>query len=126
MEINGNVHGIGIEKIYSNPHFLLHSRCIAVLKQVMYLAKYTLIFNTNYTESGWSTGVEELIGVIGISSRISGDAIVIESANPDNVVALITVVNVKGVAGVSYEFDSGFKIEKAYDNAGKAVGRLLR
>jgi len=82
--------------------------------------KYTLIFKTTHTETGYN---------IGISRRdafIDGEAIVVEAANPDKVLARISIDNVPGRTGGGYDFDTGERLSEAYEKAGKSLGKYFR
>jgi hypothetical protein len=89
-------------------------------KQIDSNAKYTLIFNTTRTEPGW-VGV----GLIRRSARIDGDVLIVESANRNNVIAKLAVVNAPGAGGMGYDYDTGLRIQEAYAKSGKEVGRVV-
>lgn len=81
--------------------------------------KYTLIFKTTHVETGYN---------IGISRRdafIDGEAIVVETANPEKVVARISIDNVPGRTGGGYDFDTGERLAEAYEKAGKSLGKYI-
>lgn len=82
-------------------------------------AKYTMIMHTTHTETGYN---------IGISSRpayIDAEIRIVESANPSNVIAVITVDNSPGRMAFGMDFDTGERLKEAYAKAGKEVGKLI-
>lgn len=84
-------------------------------------SKYTLIFNTSRTEPGW-VGV----GIIRKNARIDGEAVIVETANPKNVIAKLTVTNAPGFGGMGYDYDTGLRIQEAYAKSGKEIGKRVR
>ncbi|RAW01056.1 hypothetical protein [Pseudochryseolinea flava] len=82
-------------------------------------SKYTIIFKTTRTEPGWNVGVARA------AARIDGEAWVIETANPLNVIAKITVTNAPGRDAMGYDFDTGYRIQEAYAKSGKEIGKLI-
>jgi hypothetical protein len=89
-------------------------------KQISNTAKYTLIFNTTRTEPGW-VGV----GIIRRNAQIDGEALIVETANPSNVIAKVLVLKAPGWGGMGYDYDTGLRIQEAYAKSGKELGRLL-
>jgi hypothetical protein len=82
-------------------------------------AKYTLIFHTTHTETGYN---------IGISKRpayIDGEAWVVETANKDKVIAKLTIDNVPGSQFGGYDYDTGTRLAECYAKAGKDIGKLI-
>lgn len=82
-------------------------------------AKYTLIFKTTRTEPGWN------VGVMRAPARIDGEAWIVETANPLNVIAKLTVTNAPGRDAMGYDFDTGYRIQEAYAKSGKEIGKLI-
>ena len=82
-------------------------------------AKYTLIFHTTRTEPGWNVGVARA------AARIDAEVDIVETANPKNVIAKLTVINAPGSGGMGYDFDSGFRLQEAYAKSGKEIGKLI-
>ena len=82
-------------------------------------SKYTLIFHTSRTEPGWN------VGVMRAPARIDGEVLIVESANPDNIIAKLTVVNAPGRDVFGYDFDTGLRLQEAYAKSGKEVGKIL-
>lgn len=83
-------------------------------------AKYTLIFHTTHTETGFN------IGVTRRNAYIDGEATIVETANPSNVIAVITVSDAQGGTFGGYDFDSGTRLQESYAVAGKYIGKFLK
>jgi len=81
--------------------------------------KYTLIFKTTHTETGFN------IGVTRRNAYIDGEAVVVETANPDKVLATISITDIPGRTGGSYDFDAGERLAEAYEKAGKSLGKYF-
>ena len=82
-------------------------------------AKYTLIFHTTHTETGYN---------IGISKRpayIDGEAWLVETADKSKIVAKITVDNVPGSQFTGYDYDTGTRLAECYAKAGKDLGKMV-
>ncbi|WP_341839235.1 hypothetical protein [Chitinophaga caseinilytica] len=80
-------------------------------------AKYTLIFNTSFTEPGFN------VGVMRKNAYISGEFTLMESGK---VVAKGTLEKSPGRTFWDNDFDTGERISEAYEMAGKALGRYIR
>jgi len=82
-------------------------------------AKYTLIFKTTFTEPGFN------VGVMRRDAFINGEAVFVESANPENVIATITIDKAPGRFGNAwtgyYDYDTGVRIQEAYAMAGQEM-----
>jgi hypothetical protein len=83
-------------------------------------AKYTLIFKTSFTEPGYN------IGIMNKAAYIDGEAWIVETANPNNVIAKISVTRAPGRSFYGADFDTGERISEAYAQAGRAVGAFMR
>ncbi len=81
--------------------------------------KYTLIFKTTHTETGFNIGIKRR------DAFIDGEALVVEAANPDKVLAKISIDNVPGRTGGGYDFDAGERLAEAYEKAGKSLGKYF-
>jgi hypothetical protein len=82
-------------------------------------AKYTLVFRTTHTETGYNIGISRR------DAYIDGEALIVETANPDNVIAKIAVDDCPGRTFGGYDFDTGVRLQEAYAMAGKAVGKFI-
>jgi hypothetical protein len=81
--------------------------------------KYTLIFKTTNLEPGYNVGISRK------NALVSGEAWVVETADPSHVICKIQVKNAPGSMG-GFDFDNGERIRMAYGYAGNAVGKLFR
>jgi hypothetical protein len=82
-------------------------------------AKYTLIFHTTWTEPGWWIYVSKK------NAEISGVAYIVETANPDNVVAKVTVDFAPGRTFAGADWETGPRIAESYAVSGKRLGALV-
>jgi hypothetical protein len=82
-------------------------------------AQYTLIVKTTFTEPGFN------IGVVRQNAYINVDYIVVETANPDKVVAHFSQSKVPGAQAMGYDFDAGSRIAESYAKAGKMFGKFM-
>jgi hypothetical protein len=83
-------------------------------------AKYTLIFKTTSTETGYN---------IGISKRpafIDGELWVVETANKDKALAKITIMNVVGSQFGGFDYETGARLQECYAKAGKELGAYIK
>ena len=83
-------------------------------------AKYTLIFNTTFTEPGFNVGVWRK------NAEINGEAWIVETADKSKPVAKISLQKALGRTFGGYDFDTGVRIAEAYADAGKALGKFVR
>lgn len=81
--------------------------------------KYTLIFKTIFTEPGYNIYVAKK------NAEIDGEAWIVETANPNNVVAKISVQNCPGRTYVGNDYDTGERIQESYAVAGKGLGKFF-
>lgn len=83
-------------------------------------AQYTLVFKTTKTEPGFN---------IGITSRpafIDGEAWVVETQNPNNVIAKISITKAPGRDVMGFDYETGARLQEAYAKAGKELGGFIR
>lgn len=83
-------------------------------------AKYTLIFKTKFIEPGYNIYVSRK------NAELDGEAWIVETANPSNVIAKLSVDNCPGRTFGGNDYDSGVRIEEAYEVAGKGLGKFLK
>lgn len=81
--------------------------------------KYTLIVKTTFTEPGFN------VHVMRKNAMINAEILVVETANPSNVLATLTVDKSPGRTFGGYDYDSGTRIQEAYAAAGKALGKFI-
>jgi len=78
-------------------------------------ATYTVIFKTSFIEPGFNVGVARK------NAYINAEAIFVESANHENVLATVSIENSPGRDAMGYDFDTGYRIQEAYAKAGKEL-----
>ena len=83
-------------------------------------AKYTMIFHTSFTEPGFN------VGVMRKPAFINADVTVVETANQNNVVCKLTIMNAPGRDGMGYDFDTGYRIQESYAVCGKRLIALVK
>lgn len=83
-------------------------------------AKYTLIFKTKFTEPGYNVYVSRK------NAEIDGEAVIVETGNPDKVIARMSVLHCKGRAFGGNDYDTGTRIQESYAVAGKGLGKFLK
>lgn len=83
-------------------------------------ARYTLVFKTKYTEPGYNVYVSRK------NAEISGEAIIVETANRDNVIARMSVLNCPGRTFGGNDYDTGERLQEAYAMAGKVLGKFIK
>jgi hypothetical protein len=81
---------------------------------------YTLIFKTVKTEPGWN------IGITRASAFIDAEAWIVDTKNPDKVLAKMTITKAPGRDAMGYDFDSGSRIQEAYAKSGKELGAFIK
>ena len=82
-------------------------------------ALYTLILKTTFTEPGFNIGVVRKDAMINVEVKF------VETANPENILAIITMTNVPGRGAMGNDYDTGFRISEAYAKCGKSLGAFL-
>ncbi|GAA3956918.1 hypothetical protein [Mucilaginibacter dorajii] len=83
-------------------------------------AKYTIIFNTWFTEPGYNIYISRE------NAKISGDAVIVETANRNKVLATITVEKAPGRTFGGYDYDTGSRLAESYASAGKALAKFIK
>lgn len=82
-------------------------------------AKYTIIVHTVHTETGYNIGVSRR------NAYIDAEVSVVETANPSNVIALITADDMAGRDAFGYDFDTGARLAESYAKLGKEIGKMI-
>jgi len=80
-------------------------------------AKYTIIVKTTFTEPGFYIGIAKKDAMINLEIKF------VETANKDNVLALMTMTNIPGRGGS--DIVTGPRIAEAYAKGGKELGAYL-
>lgn len=83
-------------------------------------SKYTIVFKTKFTEPGYNIVIQRR------SARIDGEAWVVETANPNKVIAKLQVTKAPGKTFGGYDYDTGQRIQEAYAAAGKGLGKFFK
>lgn len=81
-------------------------------------AKYTMIVNTDFTEPGFNVVVMQRF------AEIRTTVTIVETANPDKVVAVLSAAGVGRTFG-NGDLDTGVRIAEAYAKTGKELGKYL-
>ena len=82
-------------------------------------APYTLIFRTTHSETGYNIGISRR------NAYIDGEILIVETANPSHVIAMMTVDNAPGRIFGGFDFDTGTRLQECYAMAGKNVGKFI-
>jgi hypothetical protein len=82
-------------------------------------AKYTLILKTTFIEPGFNVYVTKKFASVNV------EAIFVETANPDKIIATILSKNNPGRTYGSNDMDTGIRIGEAYAKCGKELGAFL-
>ncbi len=81
--------------------------------------KYTLIVKTTKTEPGFN------IAITRKNAELEGEILIVETANPSNVVVRMSFEKALGRSFGGYDYDTGFRIQEAYADLGKALGKYM-
>lgn len=81
--------------------------------------KYTLVVKTTKTEPGFN------IAITRKNAEIGGEILVVETANPSNTVLKLSFDKALGRSFGGYDYDTGFRIQEAYADLGKALGKYM-
>jgi hypothetical protein len=82
--------------------------------------KYTLIFKTVFTETGYNIGISRK------NAYIDGEVWIVETSNKNNIIAKLEVNDCPGRTFMGMDYDTGERIQEAYAMAGKALGKFFR
>ncbi len=82
-------------------------------------AKYTLIIHTVMTEPGWNIGISKK------PAACNYELLIVETANPSNVLSKGVLNGVPGSQFGGYDYDSSTRIKECYAKAGKTLGGKL-
>lgn len=83
-------------------------------------AKYTIIFNTTFMEPGFN------IGITRKNATMSGDALIVETANKSKILAKISVDKAPGGALWGTDLDTGTRIAETYATAARALAKFVK
>ena len=82
--------------------------------------KYTMIVKTTKTEPGYNIAISRK------NAEIAGEIQVVETANPSKIVLRLSFEKALGRSFGGYDYDTGFRIQEAYADLGKALGKYMR
>jgi hypothetical protein len=83
-------------------------------------AKYTLIFKTVHTETGFKVHEKSR------PAYINAEALIVDADNPNKTVAKITIKKVLGRDVLGFDYVTGVRLLEAYKKAGKELGGFIR
>jgi len=83
-------------------------------------AKYTLIFKTVHTEPGFNDHKKSK------PAFIDAEAWIVDSEDPNKIVAMITIKKVLGRDVIGFDYGTGVRLKEAYKKAGKELGGFIR
>ncbi|WP_118973573.1 hypothetical protein [Taibaiella koreensis] len=81
--------------------------------------KYTMVVKTTKTEPGFN------IAITRKNAEIEGEILITETGNPSHVVLRLSFEKALGRSFGGYDYDTGFRIQEAYADLGKALGRYM-
>lgn len=88
-------------------------------------AKYTLIFKTKSIEPGYNVAG----GMVAFGGRknaeIDAEVWIVETANRDKKIAVLTVDNAPGGVWGGYDYDTGTRIAESYAISGKKLAKYI-
>ncbi|MEO6541988.1 MAG: hypothetical protein ABIN74_13380 [Ferruginibacter sp.] len=93
-------------------------------KKVTKDAKYTLIFKTKSIEPGYNIAGGMMIGGRKNAS-VDAEVWIVETANRNNKIAVITVDNAPGGTWGGYDYDTGTRIAESYAISGKKLAKYI-
>jgi len=81
---------------------------------------YTLIFKTTRTEPGFN------VGVMRVPAFIDAQVWIVDSSNPDKVIAKLDLKNAPGRDAWGFDYETGVILQEAYAKAGKSLGGFIK
>ena len=81
--------------------------------------KYTMITSTTFTEPGFN------IGIVKKDAMIDVEISFVETANPDNVLAVMVITGSPGRSMDASDYLTGLRIAESYAKCGKELGKYL-
>ena len=82
-------------------------------------AKYTIIVKTTYIEPGFN------VGVMRKPAHVSFEFIIVEKANPSNVICKLEALEVPGAEAAGYDFASSSRLKESYAKAAKMLVKYI-
>lgn len=81
--------------------------------------KYTMMIKTTRTEPGFN------IAITRKNAEIEGEILITETGNPSKVLLVMSFEKALGRSFGGYDYDTGFRIQEAYADLGKALGKYF-
>ena len=88
------------------------------LKPAKFLS--AVIFKTVFTEPGFN------VHVMRKNAMINAEILIVETTNPANIVATLSLDKSPGRTFGGYDYDTGERIQEAYAAAGKALAKYFK
>jgi hypothetical protein len=88
-------------------------------------AKYTLIFKTKSIEPGYNVAGGMVAFGGRKSAEVDAEVWIVETANRNNKIAVITIDNSPGGTWGGYDYDTGTRIAESYAMAGKKLAKYI-
>lgn len=82
-------------------------------------SKYTLIFKTTSTEPGYNIYIKRK------NAEIDAEVTLVETANRDKPIAVISISNAPGRTYGGYDYETGVRIAESYEVSGKRLGIFI-
>ncbi len=82
-------------------------------------AQYTLIFHTTFIEPGFNVGAWRK------NAYIDATVTIVETANRNAIVAVLSVDNAPGRDVMGVDYDTSWRISEAYAKAGKSLAKYI-
>ena len=82
-------------------------------------SKYTLIFKTTSTEPGYNIYIKRK------NAEIDAEVTLVETANRDKPLAVISISNAPGRTFGGYDYETGVRIAESYEVTGKRLGIFI-
>lgn len=83
-------------------------------------AKYTMIFHTTFIEPGYNVGVWRG------DALINATATIVETANKNNVLAVVDIIGSKGRMAMGSDFATSWRIAECYARAGRELAKFIK
>lgn len=82
-------------------------------------SKYTLIFKTTSTEPGYNIYIKRK------NAEIDAEVTLVETANRNTPIAVISISNAPGRTYGGYDYETGVRIAESYEVSGKRLGIFI-
>ena len=82
-------------------------------------SKYTMIFKTTSTEPGYNIYIKRK------NAEIDAEVTIVETADRNKVIAVISISNAPGRTFGGYDYETGVRIAESYEVSGKRLGIFI-